>query len=211
MALVEATGKRETSRYLLPLTVKWDLFDRSQRNPNALARVRRGSREGMMLDVSTDAEFISTVLDKVRAAETIEADDLRLEFRPVGEFPALGPATAENVRAVNAEQSNTTALVGGNYVVKLFRRSDRGINPEIEIGRFFAETAVFSNTPALIGTVELIEDGQSSAVAVVHRFVENQGDTWVASTGFLDRYIEEQRLLRPTPPARARSKAPICV
>jgi maltose alpha-D-glucosyltransferase/alpha-amylase len=149
----------------------------------------------MMLDVSTGAEFIATVLDKVRAAETIDAGNLRLEFRPVGEFPALGPATAENVRAVNAEQSNTTALVGGDYVVKLFRRSDRGINPEIELGRFFAETAAFSNSPALIGTVELIEDGQSSAVAVVHRFVENQGDAWVASTAFLDRYIEEQRLL----------------
>jgi maltose alpha-D-glucosyltransferase/alpha-amylase len=195
LALIDATGKRDTSRYLLPLTVKWDLIDRSQRNPNALARVRRGPREGMMLDVSTGAEFIATVLDKVRAAETIDAGNLRLEFRPVGEFPALGPATAENVRAVNAEQSNTTALVGGDYVVKLFRRSDRGINPEIELGRFFAETAAFSNTPALIGTVELIEDGQSSAVAVVHRFVENQGDAWVASTAFLDRYIEEQRLL----------------
>jgi maltose alpha-D-glucosyltransferase / alpha-amylase len=195
LALVEAASRRETSRYLLPLTVKWDRFDRSQPNPNALARVRRGAREGLMLDVTTDAEFISTVLEKVRAAETVEAGDLRLEFRRVGEFPALGPATKENVRAVNAEQSNTTALVGGDYVVKLFRKSDRGINPEIEIGRFFTETAAFSNTPELIGSVELIEDGQPSAVAVVHRFVENQGDAWVASTAFLDRYIEEQRLL----------------
>jgi maltose alpha-D-glucosyltransferase/alpha-amylase len=197
LAIVEATGRRETSRYLLPLTVTWDRFDRSQGNPNALARVRRGAREGLMLDVSTDAEFISTVLDKVRAAETVEAGSLRLEFRPVGEFPALGPATAETVRAVNAEQSNTTALVGNDYVVKLFRKNDRGINPEIEIGRFFAETAAFSHTPALIGTAELIEEGQPSAVAVVHRFVENQGDAWVASTAFLDRYIEEQRLIPP--------------
>jgi maltose alpha-D-glucosyltransferase/alpha-amylase len=38
LALIDATGKRDTSRYLLPLTVKWDLIDRSQRNPNALAR-----------------------------------------------------------------------------------------------------------------------------------------------------------------------------
>ena len=195
LALIESKGRRETSLYLLPLTVKWQRFDRSQRNPNALAAVRRGPREGMMLDVTTDAEFISLVLDKVRTGQTIEAGNLRLEFRPVGEFPALGPATTENVRAVNAEQSNTTALVGGHYVVKLFRRRDRGVNPEIEIGRFLGEAGKFNNTPALIGTVELVEDGQPAAVAVVHRFVENQGDAWVATTAYLDRYIEEQRLL----------------
>jgi maltose alpha-D-glucosyltransferase/alpha-amylase len=195
LALVEAKGKRDTSCYLLPLTVKWQRIDRSQRNPNALAAVRRGAREGMLLDVTADAEFISLVLDKVRAAETIEAGGVRLEFRPVGEFPALGPATRENVRAVNTEQSNTTALVGSDYVVKLFRRRERGVNPEIEIGRFLTEAAAFANTPALLGTVELIEDGQPSAVAVVHRFVENQGDAWSATSAYLDRYIEEQRLL----------------
>jgi maltose alpha-D-glucosyltransferase/alpha-amylase len=196
LVLVEAQGKREPSSYLIPLTVKWQHIDRSQRHPNTLAAVRRGAREGLMLDVTADAEFISAVLDKVRAAETIEAGNLRLEFRPVGEFPALGPATAENVRAVNTEQSNTTALVGNDYVVKLFRRRDRGINPEIEIGRFLTQAAAFSNTPALIGTVELVEDHEPSAVAVVHRFVENQGDAWVATTAYLDRYVEEQRLLR---------------
>jgi maltose alpha-D-glucosyltransferase/alpha-amylase len=197
LVLVEAAGKRDTSCYLLPLTVKWQRFDRSQRHPNTLAAVRRGPREGVLLEGATDAEFISLILDKVRAGETIEAGNLRLEFRPVGEFPALGPATTENVHAVNAEQSNTTALVGSNYVVKLFRRRERGINPEIEIGRFFSETAGFGNTPALIGSVELAEDGQPSAVAVVHRFVENQGDAWVATTAYLDRYVEEQRLLSP--------------
>jgi maltose alpha-D-glucosyltransferase/alpha-amylase len=195
LALVEAAGTRDTSCYLLPLTVKWQRIDRSQGNPNALAAVRRGSREGVMLDVTADAEFIALVLDKVRASETIEAGNLRLEFRPVGEFPVLGPVTAETVRAVNAEQSNTTALVGSDYVVKLFRRREYGVNPEIEIGRFLTDTVHFANTPALIGTVELVEENQPSAVAVVHRFVENQGDAWVATTAYLDRYVEEQRLL----------------
>jgi maltose alpha-D-glucosyltransferase/alpha-amylase len=195
LVLVEATGRRETSQYLLPLTVKWHRIDRSRREPNTLAAVRRGPREGVMADVTTDAEFISVLLDKVRAGETIEAGPLRLEFRSVGKFPDLGPATAENVRAVNAEQSNTSALVDNHYVVKVFRRRVAGINPEIEIGRFFAETGSFSNTPSLLGTVELVENGASSSIAVVHRFVENQGDAWAATSGYLDRYVEEQRLL----------------
>jgi maltose alpha-D-glucosyltransferase/alpha-amylase len=195
LALIEAKGRRDASCYLLPLTIKWQRFDRAQKNPNALAAVRRGAREGALLDVTADADFISLVLDKVRASETIEKDDLRLEFRPVGKFPVFAASAIENVRAVNTEQSNTTALVGNDCVVKLFRRLESGINPEIEVGRFLTETVGFTNTPALMGAVEWVQGGKPSAVAVIHRFVENQGDAWSVTNAYLDRYIEEQRLL----------------
>jgi maltose alpha-D-glucosyltransferase/alpha-amylase len=47
----------------------------------------------------------------------------------------------------------------------------------------------------LLGTVELAEDGTRSAVAVVHGFVQNQGDAWTVTSAYLDRFVEEQRLL----------------
>ena len=45
------------------------------------------------------------------------------------------------------------------------------------------------------GAVELEENGARSAVAVVHGFVENQGDAWTVTSAYLDRFVEEQRLL----------------
>jgi maltose alpha-D-glucosyltransferase / alpha-amylase len=195
LALVEAKGRRETSCYLLPLTVRWERYDRNEKNPNALARVRRGPREGLLLDVTADAAFITLVLDKVCAAETIEKDGRSLQFRPVGACTPPSPEAIANTRAVNVEQSNTTALVGTEYVVKLFRRLVPGPNLEIEVGRFLTEQTTFANTPALRGTVELIEGDIPSAVAVIHQFVENQGDAWAVTGGYLDRYVDEQRLL----------------
>ena len=99
------------------------------------------------------------------------------------------------MRAVDTEQSNTTALVGTDYVVKLFRRLEPGVNPEIEVGRFLTETVPFPHVPPLLGIVELEENGTRSAVAVVHGFVENQGDAWTVTSAYLDRFVEEQRLL----------------
>ena len=46
-----------------------------------------------------------------------------------------------------------------------------------------------------MGAVELIEGDTRSAVAVIHRFVENQGDAWTVTSAYLDRFVEEQRLL----------------
>jgi maltose alpha-D-glucosyltransferase/alpha-amylase len=195
LALIETKNGRDTGRYLMPLAIKWTRFDRARNDPNALAAVRRGPREGTLLDATADAAFISTLLAKVRAAGTLETEGWRLEFSPVGQFAQSDQPAIEDVRAVNTEQSNTTVLVGSHYVVKLFRRIEPGINPEIEVGRFLTEIVGFANMPPLLGAVEIVEGTTRSAVAVIHRFIENQGDAWSVTNAYLDRYVEEQRLL----------------
>jgi len=195
IALVEAKGRRETAEYVLPLGVRWTRFERERENPRALAAARQGAREGTLLDVAADEDFISLLLDKVRKSEDIAMDGRRLEFRP-GRKLAPEPLEPDTrVRAVDTEQSNTTALVGSEYVVKLFRRAEPGVNPEIEIGRFLTDVVEFRHSPPLLGTVELVEEDRHSALAVVHGFVENQGEAWTVTSAYLDRFVEEQRLL----------------
>ena len=63
------------------------------------------------------------------------------------------------------------------------------------MGRFLTEVAGFANTPALLGSVELIEGEKQSAIAIVHAFVQNQGDAWTVISAYLDRFVDEQRLL----------------
>jgi len=195
MVLLEAKGRRETANYLLPLTIKWTRFDPEQQNPNALAAVRRGPREGSLLDAMADARFATLLLENLRVARRIEADHRRLEFSPTGRFPDEGTLAVQDVHAVDTEQSNTTVLVGADYVIKLFRRLEPGLNPEIEVGRFLTETVSFPHIPPLLGSVEIEQDGARSAVAVVHGFVQNQGDAWTVTNAYLDRFVEEQRLL----------------
>ena len=198
MALVEARGRGQPARYLMPLTIKWRRLERDRHDPHALAAVRRSANEGTLIDAAPDADFISTVLEKLHSRAVIDASDgRRLEFTPIGGVSF--PEKIENVRAVDTEQSNTTALVGTDCVVKLFRRLEPGINPEIEIGRFMTETVEFPNTAPLLGIVELVSEDSRSAIAVVHRFIENQGDAWSLTNAYLDRYVEEQRLLMTEP------------
>jgi maltose alpha-D-glucosyltransferase/alpha-amylase len=195
LALVETKSGRSSAKYPLPLAIKWERFDPARPHPNALAAVRRGPRQGTLVDGATEPEFIASLLAKLRASETVAAGQGRLEFRPTAALGAQAAAAIEHVRGADAEQSNTTALVGTEYVVKLFRRLEAGVNPEIEVGRFLTEVAPFPNMPALLGTVELVDDDTRSAVAVVHRFVQNQGDAWTVTSAYLDRFVEEQRLL----------------
>jgi maltose alpha-D-glucosyltransferase / alpha-amylase len=58
-----------------------------------------------------------------------------------------------------------------------------------------ADVAHFNNAPALLGTVELVEGKTRTALAIVHAFIQNQGDAWGVTSASLDRLIDEQRML----------------
>ncbi|HEY1541654.1 MAG TPA: maltose alpha-D-glucosyltransferase, partial [Xanthobacteraceae bacterium] len=195
IALLAATGTRATADYVMPIAVRWSRFDRERENTNAVAAVRQGPREGTLFDVGAEEEWISILLDKVCAADTVEAEGRRIEFRPGERLSAETCEIEGPVRAVSTEQSNSTALVGEKLVVKLFRRLTPGINPEIEVGRFLTDVAGFANSPALLGTVELVEGDERSSLAVVHEFIGNQGEAWTVTSAYLERFVEEQRLL----------------
>ena len=149
LAFFETTQRGVTSRYVLPIRIEWVRFDRERYNPRALAAVRQGAREGTLLDVATDEIFIALLLRNLTpiAHGRGEEQGLRLEFRPTSRFSDRPIRQPERIRAVETEQSNSTALVDEDYVVKIYRKLEAGINPEIEIGRFLTEVAGFANTP----------------------------------------------------------------
>jgi maltose alpha-D-glucosyltransferase/alpha-amylase len=197
LAFFETTQRNVTTRYVLPMQIEWVRFDRERYNPHALAAVRQGAREGTLLDVASDQIFISLLLRNLKESLTVEESELglTLEFRPTNRFSDKPIRQPEHIRTVEASRPDSTALVDNDYVVKIFRTLEPGPNPEIEMGRFLTEVAHFPNTPALLGSVELVEGNSKSAVGIVHAFVPNQGDLWTVTAAYLDRFVDEQRLL----------------
>ncbi len=182
-------------RYAMPVRILWERLDRQHFDPKALAAVRQAAKEGTLIDAATQPAFISHLLADLRRATTLQEGDYRIEFKPTEQLRAVDDAPIANVRAVETEQSNSTALVDDRYVVKIYRKLENGINPEIEVGRFLTDVAGFHNTPALLGSIELTGPDAKSAVGIVHAFVENQGDAWTLTSAALDRFVEDRNLV----------------
>ena len=140
---VDVPGERQTaSRYLLPLTVNWTRFDRDRRRRRQrLAAVRRGAARGHA-DRRRRRSGVrrAAAASHARRRDRSSRTDARLEFRADQRVRGRCRCRGRQDRACpTREQSNTTVIVDARCVVKIFRKLNEGIHPEIEIGRFLIE------------------------------------------------------------------------
>jgi len=185
-------GRRET--YLLPLT--FDTGEKAEAaragNPSAILVEIRGTEQGILYDALWDEDFTTGLLKAILTHRRIRGERWLLEGSTTNalmkEVPPLDEMPAPRVS--QAEQSNTSILFGDKLILKMFRRLEPGTNPDLEIGRFLTG-AGFPNIPGVVGALEYREPNREpSTIAVLHRFVENQGDAWEYTRDYLDRYYE---------------------
>lgn len=96
----------------------------------------------------------------------------------LGDAPDPARITTGRVRLIAAEQSNTSVVIDDRWILKVFRRLQSGINPDLEIGAFLSHGNRFTHAPALYGLVDIEQDGEVTAIAALQQFVPNAGDGW---------------------------------
>ena len=167
-------------------------------SPNTvLARVtvrdKAGDKAGCLYDAVFDKSFCKTLLEMIARRRHVRG--------AAGEFVATptravrnewtGAVTNLEVASMRAEQSNSSIVFGDKLILKLFRRTESGINPDLEIGQFLTERVGFAHTPPVAGTIEYrIKNGERVAVAVLQKFVSNEGDAWRQTLDALSQYFE---------------------
>ena len=97
-------------------------------------------------------------------------------------FASEGPGTTgSHVHAVVTEDrdtTNTVVMVDSSQVIKVYRRLQPGLSPDIEVSRTLAK-AGFRNIPRPLGYgVYLERHGVARPAFFVQEFIENEGDAW---------------------------------
>ena len=101
-------------------------------------------------------------------------------------LPGAATLGEGRARLLGAEQSNTSAVVGGSHVLKLFRRLQAGPHPELEVGRHLAAAAPGAPVARLSGWYELAPaQGKVTVLGVVQELVPGALDGWSLVLGAL--------------------------
>jgi maltose alpha-D-glucosyltransferase/alpha-amylase len=196
--LIEARAGKSVVSYAAPVTANWQPGTLVPIVP-ILANVRRTAREGYLIDAVHDERFVQAVVDAVRGGKAVEGEPGPIAFRPTAACQTLPFPAKPVVHIAALEQSNSSATIEETLIIKFYRRIAPGIHPEVEMGEFLTEQVGFANAPPLLGSVHFVGgDGEETALAVLHGLIRNQGDGWSFTLAYLDRFLEESRLIPAT-------------
>jgi trehalose synthase-fused probable maltokinase len=117
----------------------------------------------------------------IGAAQTVSFADVSL---PTGD--------TSQPKVITGEQSNSSSIFGNRAILKIFRRVQEGVNPELEVGRFLTERCDFKHTPPLGGWLQYeTPDGQTMTLGALQGFVPNDGDAWQYTLNSLPGFWQE--------------------
>ncbi|TVQ95808.1 MAG: alpha-amylase, partial [Spirochaetaceae bacterium] len=208
LAVHYAKGGREL--YLLPLGFATGeeqaevLRDHPQ---GVIAYLQTRDHEGILFDAVYHHHFHDALLDAVAQKRNRRLGDARLVGRRGAQFAQLaaapgaqaqsaasgaqpastGPADLTS-RVLKVEQSNSSVLFGSSFFLKLYRRLEEGINPDVELSRGLTEQAGFDGIPAYAGALEWHGADQGvTTIGLLQQFVPNETDAWTWTLNNVER------------------------
>ncbi len=190
---VTLTDGREQT-YFLPFTLHWGDPDElpPEHLPRVVSRVRRRAQVGLLLEAQVDDAFCREAMRAVGEHRQIELEHGRLCFSSTRAYPAWVAEPMDWPVAHPAlEQSNTSLILGDKLILKLYRKTEPGINPEWEMGRFLTDYTSFRQIAPVLGAVEWVsEAGEPWLLALLHGYLENQGSAFDYTLNYLSRFLE---------------------
>ncbi len=154
---------------------------------------RNGVREGILFDALYDKDACLLLADAIGRRRRFHGPSGDIAAGTTRAYRKARGAPGEPMvpSILKAEQSNSSVIYGDRMILKLFRRVDEGINPDLEIGRYLAEKASFPHTPPLAGFLQYERARRTQVtLAVLHRFVQNRGDAWSYTLDSLGHFFE---------------------
>jgi maltose alpha-D-glucosyltransferase/alpha-amylase len=200
--------------YFFPQTViSEERYQQLNQAHPLLAVVRlTGAIEGIVVDALQVPEAAEQLARFVAGPSTLTAGGAEVAgtlFAPL-ELPSAADVPLA-VSTPTEDASSIAVSIGAQLVLKVQRQIEPGIHPQVEMGRYLTHRKGFEHVAALIGTLEYRERGsEPTTLAILHRYVPNEGTAWQYTLDELSRFFERVLALpaeQRQPPAPSLSLA----
>src|SRR5205823_13270129 len=192
--------EEDTEIYVLPLAFATGerASQMCESSPNTVlatvtVREKEGEKTGCLYDAVFDKELGKSLVDMIarrRHLRGTEGDFIAAPMRAMRDG-RLGSITNLEVASMRGEQSNSSIVFGDELILKIFRRTETGINPDLELGAFLTDRVAFPHTPPVAGAIEYrTKKGETAAVGILQKFVPNEGDAWRHTLDALSQYFD---------------------
>src|SRR5918998_6066642 len=130
------------------------------------ARFHAGTHELYQLLIGAGEEAVRVLARLLGEEATVDGVSFHGGLEPTGD-----------IRAMGAEQSNSSIVFGEQQVLKVFRRVEPGLNPELEMLRFLSARG-FGAVATLTGWYEISGEVMQATLGIMQEFVTEARDGW---------------------------------
>jgi maltokinase len=151
--------------------------------------------DGGGFDALADEAQARELLRLMQLGESVQAEDGTIDF---GALATDDDPASRHARLITGEQSNTSVVFDDELILKVFRRIEAGINPELELLRFLTERG-FENIAQLNGWYVYTGKQMDATLGILQRYVVGGEDGWEraldAMAGDADGFLDSVRRL----------------
>ena len=182
-----------TETYAIPVKIASDEAARSVSQSASHAIIAHFADTGgaILLDAVWDTTFRSQLFEAIVQRQAIKgqiSDLLGLASDKLEPDHLLASGKSQ---VFGAEQSNSSMLFDNGFFLKLYRKLEDGVNPDVELNRFLTEHTQFPNVPAFVGALEYRRTkAEPTVVCLLQRAVASEGDVWTLTVDAIGRYYE---------------------
>jgi maltose alpha-D-glucosyltransferase/alpha-amylase len=164
-----------------------------------IARV--GQSGDLMVDATSSQTFQRILLDIVAAGRTLAG---RLGRLVPNKSTLLTDAVKSGLpqvsRILKVEQSNSSIVYDDKIYLKLFRKLEEGINPDLELTKQLSDKCGFQHVPTYFGDIQYVVPGQDPAsLVMLQALTPSEQDGWSHTLSAVGRYFDRV-LAEPQPP-----------
>ena len=149
-----------------------------------LLPLQLAAENGVLVDALEDEKFRAALLKMIVDEKRLCCDSGELVGICGAEFKAQTMSLVQPVpsRVLKVEQSNSSIIYDDQFFLKLYRRPERGGNPEAELLRHLGSGKKFANVPGYCGVIEYrAKDAEPRVLALLVTNVPCEGTAWTST------------------------------
>jgi maltose alpha-D-glucosyltransferase/alpha-amylase len=157
-----------------------------------------GDEEGYLCDATFDSRFLNQLYSMVTGKETWQGKAGLVSGLKSLKLDAINESmTGQEPEPflMGVEQTNTSIRFHSDLCLKLYRRIEIGVSPEVEMCSALSDQTTFTNLPAYFGSLNYDRSRSSRySLGILQNYVQNEGDAWQLTLGHVQRYYDDLRV-----------------
>jgi trehalose synthase-fused probable maltokinase len=122
-------------------------------------------------------EFLRGLADAWVTGASFQQGNTRWTVRSETAKPLVVPPMGK-IQLSSGEQTNSSVIINDQAILKLYRKLEPGIHPDVEVTRFLTIERQFVNVPALLGTIRFEDPAGTTVAGMLQEFVPGAIDAW---------------------------------